>query len=58
MLHRIREAMKTGTFEKLKDTVEVDETFVGGKSKQHAQGTSERRRSKAGARWARSRCSA
>ena len=33
MLHRIREAMKTGTFEKLKDVVEVDETFVGGKAK-------------------------
>lgn len=33
MLHRIRVAMKTGTFEKLKDTVEVDETFVGGKAR-------------------------
>ncbi|NQT13231.1 MAG: IS1595 family transposase [Planctomycetes bacterium] len=30
MLHRIREAMKTGTFRKLRGTVEVDETFVGG----------------------------
>ena len=31
MLHRIREAMKTGSFTKLKGEVEVDETFVGGK---------------------------
>jgi transposase-like protein len=30
MLHRIREAMKTGTFRKLRGTIEVDETFVGG----------------------------
>ena len=33
MLHRIRDAMTTGTFENLKDTVEVDETFVGGKAR-------------------------
>lgn len=33
MLHRIREAMKTGSFTKLKGEVEVDETFVGGKAK-------------------------
>lgn len=32
MLHRIREAMKTGTFRKFGGTVEVDETFVGGKA--------------------------
>ncbi len=32
ILHRIREAMKTGTFRKLGGTVEVDETFVGGKA--------------------------
>lgn len=32
MLHRIREAMKTGTFRKLTGTVEADETFVGGKA--------------------------
>lgn len=32
MLHRIREAMKTGTFRKLDGTVEADETFVGGKA--------------------------
>lgn len=33
MLHRIREAMRTGTFNKLRGTVESDETFVGGESK-------------------------
>lgn len=33
MLHRIREAMKSGSFTKLKGEVEVDETFVGGKAK-------------------------
>lgn len=30
LLHRIRLAMQTGTFEKLSGTVEVDETFIGG----------------------------
>jgi transposase-like protein len=33
MLHRVRMAMKTGTFRKLAGEVEVDETFIGGKSK-------------------------
>lgn len=33
MLHRIRLAMKTRTFRKLSGTVEGDETFIGGKSK-------------------------
>jgi len=33
MLHRVRLAMKTGTFRKLVGEVEVDETFVGGKAK-------------------------
>ncbi len=33
MLHRIRLAMQTGTFEKLKGEVEADETFIGGKAK-------------------------
>ena len=33
MLHRIRLAMQTGTFEKLKGTVEADETFIGGRGK-------------------------
>ncbi len=32
MLHRIRLAMRTGTFRKLAGTVESDETFIGGKS--------------------------
>lgn len=32
MLHRIRLAMQTGSFERLEGEVEVDETFVGGKS--------------------------
>jgi len=30
MLHRIRHAMQTGTFEKLSGAVEADETFIGG----------------------------
>lgn len=33
LLHRIRLAMQTGTFEKLSGTVEVDETFIGGKAR-------------------------
>lgn len=33
MLHRIRLAMQTGTFEKLDGEVEVDETFIGGKAR-------------------------
>lgn len=33
MLHRIRLAMQTGTFEKMGGTVEVDETFIGGKAR-------------------------
>lgn len=32
MLHRIRLAMRSGTFRKLRDVVESDETFVGGKA--------------------------
>ncbi len=31
--HRIRLAMQTGTFEKMSGTVEVDETFIGGLSR-------------------------
>lgn len=31
MLHRVRLAMQTGTFEKLAGKVEVDETYVGGR---------------------------
>src|SRR6266496_155713 len=33
MLHRIRLAMQTGSFEKLSGTVEVDETFIGGRAR-------------------------
>lgn len=33
LLHRLRLAMQEGTFEKLAGTVEVDETFIGGKAK-------------------------
>ena len=33
MLHRIRVAMTTGSFEKLSNEVEADETFVGGAAK-------------------------
>jgi transposase-like protein len=33
MLHRIRLAMQTNTFDKLDGTVEVDETFIGGKAR-------------------------
>jgi transposase-like protein len=32
MLHRVREAMRTGDFRKLSGTVESDETFVGGRA--------------------------
>jgi transposase-like protein len=33
MLHRIRLAMQTGTFDKMKGQVEVDETFIGQKAR-------------------------
>jgi transposase-like protein len=33
LLHRIRLAMQTGTFQKMGGTVEVDETFIGGLSR-------------------------
>jgi transposase-like protein len=33
MSHRIREAMRTGTFRKLNGTVESDETFIGGEAR-------------------------
>jgi transposase-like protein len=33
MLHRIREAMATGSFVKLTGTVELDETYIGGLAK-------------------------
>lgn len=33
LLHRIRLAMQTGTFEKMSGEVEVDETYIGGKAR-------------------------
>src|SRR5829696_4273425 len=33
MLHRIRLAMQTGTFQKIDGIAEVDETFIGGKAR-------------------------
>ncbi len=33
MLHRVREAMRSGSFVKLAGTVETDETFIGGEAK-------------------------
>jgi transposase-like protein len=33
MLHRIRLAMQSGSFEKLDGEIEVDETFIGGKAR-------------------------
>jgi hypothetical protein len=33
MLHRVREAMRSGSFRKLAGTVETDETFVGGEAR-------------------------
>ena len=38
MLHRIREAMETGHFEKMSGTTEVDDTFIGGLAKNMHQG--------------------
>lgn len=43
MLHRVRLAMKTGTFRKLAGEVEVDETFVGGKARNMHKGQRERK---------------
>jgi transposase-like protein len=38
LLHRIRKAMQTGTFNKLMGSVEVDETFIGGKARNMHKG--------------------
>jgi transposase-like protein len=44
MFHRIREAMKTGTFERqLQGEVEIDETFVGGKAENRRGNVGSRR---------------
>jgi transposase-like protein len=44
MLHRIRLAMETGTFEKMQGRVEVDETFIGGAARFMHRGKKEARR--------------
>lgn len=49
MLHRIRTAMKTGTFAKMKGRVEAEETFVGGNVKFMHKG----RRRRLGRHWGR-----
>ncbi len=38
MLHRIRLAMQTGSFDKLNGEVEVDETYIGGKARNMHKG--------------------
>lgn len=43
MLHRIRSAMQTGTFEKLKGDVEVDETYIGGRARNMHKSRNKRR---------------
>ena len=42
MLHRIRLAMQTGSFDKLDGEVEVDETYIGGKARNMHAPTSAR----------------
>jgi transposase-like protein len=43
LLHRIRLAMQTGTFQKLDGEIEVDETFIGGKARNMHKHTRARR---------------
>src|SRR5947208_3246298 len=43
MLHRIRLAMRAGTFETLSGTVEVDETYIGGKARNMHKAERERK---------------
>lgn len=43
MMHRIRMAMKARSFRKLAGTVEADETFIGGRSKNMHRSKRERR---------------
>jgi transposase-like protein len=43
MLHRIRLAMQTGSFDKLDGEVEIDETFIGGKARNMHRHTRDRR---------------
>jgi transposase-like protein len=37
MLHRVRKTMQAGTFLKLDGEIEVEETFIGGESLEHAR---------------------
>ncbi len=49
MLHRLRLAMQSGTFEKMKGRVEVDETFIGGAARfMHKDRKAERMQGKHG----------
>src|SRR5687768_15066311 len=50
MLHRIRLAMQTGTFDKMSGHVEADETYVGGKVRNMHKARQER--AKGRGRWA------
>lgn len=43
MLHRLRLAMQTGSFEKMIGTVEADETFIGGKARNMHKSVRERK---------------
>jgi transposase-like protein len=43
MLHRIRKAMESGTFQRLSGTVEIDETYVGGLAENMHKWTRQRR---------------
>lgn len=43
MLHRIREAMRSGTFRKLSGTIESDETFIGGEARNMHKAVRERK---------------
>ena len=48
MLHRIRLAMQSRSFEMLSGTVEVDETYIGGKARNMKQGSASKRRKTVG----------
>lgn len=48
MLHRIRLAMRSGSFEMLSGTVEVDETFIGGKARNMSRADRKRKFGTAG----------
>jgi transposase-like protein len=52
MLHRIRLAMQTGSFDKFSGEVEVDETYIGGKARNMHR---DERRRKIGGQWNRNK---